>query len=233
MLSSLALASVILAPFFAKADPNPTEPSGLSVFNEGETCLIRWDPDTTGEWTTMNIQLMTGSNLNMVHITTVATVDGTDAENNSYEYPCPAVEPNSKIYFYQFSTPTSETVYWTTRFTIASADGDVTDPTDVETNAAGEEIEWGTGALEQPGDAVPAPEIGGGTSSSSSRSVSDDDESSSSSRTRSSTSASGSRTSSSSSSSSTATGDSQDGAASVVRPILIPAAVLAAVACFF
>ena len=32
----------------------------------GQKCNIQWDLDTTGTWTSFEIQLMTGSNLNMV-----------------------------------------------------------------------------------------------------------------------------------------------------------------------
>jgi len=60
-LLQLQLASV-------RADPSPLEPSGASVFNEGRPCTILWTPDPTGVWKVMNIQLMTGSNKQMVHL---------------------------------------------------------------------------------------------------------------------------------------------------------------------
>lgn len=53
----------------ALADPVPDAPSPGEVFNEGSSCHIEWAPDTTGQWTTMNIELMTGDNFNMVHLT--------------------------------------------------------------------------------------------------------------------------------------------------------------------
>lgn len=68
MLSSLFVATV-LAAVAARADPNPSEPGPGAVYKEGGQCHISWDPDTTGTWTTMNIELMSGSNLQMNHIT--------------------------------------------------------------------------------------------------------------------------------------------------------------------
>lgn len=61
LFSSLQLASV-------RADPGPLEPSSKSVFNEGSQCTIQWTPDPTGVWNVMNIELMTGSNQQMVHL---------------------------------------------------------------------------------------------------------------------------------------------------------------------
>lgn len=70
---------------------------------------------------------MTGSNLAMVPVQTVATgLDGTSG-SGTVDFTCPDVTPNSAIYFYQFSQagqPTS----WTTRFTIAGADGSTVSP---------------------------------------------------------------------------------------------------------
>ena len=68
MLSSLFFVTV-LAAVAVRADPDPSEPGPGSVFNEGSTCHISWDPDTSGAWKTMNIELMCGDNYNMVHIT--------------------------------------------------------------------------------------------------------------------------------------------------------------------
>ena len=51
-----------------RAEPTPLEPSGASVFNEGSQCNILWTADPTGVWKVMNIQLMTGSNQQMVHL---------------------------------------------------------------------------------------------------------------------------------------------------------------------
>ncbi|EUC54829.1 ser-thr-rich glycosyl-phosphatidyl-inositol-anchored membrane family protein [Rhizoctonia solani AG-3 Rhs1AP] len=138
--------------------PNPTEPSGSSVFNVGKECAIKWDADSTGSWKKMSIQLMTGDNWNMIPITTIAQdIDATDATKNTYTYTCPEVTPNSMIYFYQFSDPSDpKNLLWTTRWTLASADGQTTTPTET-TQPNGDKIPWGKGALVDPSTAVPPP----------------------------------------------------------------------------
>ncbi|CAE6445911.1 hypothetical protein ACGC1H_003924 [Rhizoctonia solani] len=138
--------------------PNPTEPSGSSVFNVGKECTIKWDADSTGSWKKMSIQLMTGDNWNMIPITTIAQdIDATDATKNTFTYTCPDVTPNSMIYFYQFSDPSDpKNLLWTTRWTLASADGQTTTPTET-TQPNGDKIPWGKGALVDPSTAVPPP----------------------------------------------------------------------------
>ncbi|CAE6452158.1 unnamed protein product [Rhizoctonia solani] len=140
------------------AAPNPTEPSGSSVFNVGQQCTIKWDADSTGSWKNMNVQLMTGDNWNMIHITTVAqNIDATDATKNTYSYTCPEVTPTSAIYFYQFSDASDpKNLLWTTRWTLASADGTTTPPSE-STQPNGDKIPWGKGALVDPSTAVAAP----------------------------------------------------------------------------
>lgn len=158
--------AIILAAvaYGANAAVVPLEPSGNSVFAAGSACTMQWTPDTTGVWTTMNIELMTGDNFNQVHLKTVGTVDGTDATNATYSYTCPAVTPNSKIYFYKFTSPASTDVLFTTRFLITDAAGASTPPTQTETATTGELVGWGTGALVDPsqGDAPPAAGTGTG-----------------------------------------------------------------------
>lgn len=80
--------------------------------------------------------------------TAVGTLDGTSPTANTYSYPCLAVEPNSQIYFYQFTSPNSNNVTWTTRFTIADATGKSVPPELTETNSAGEIVRYGIGKLE-------------------------------------------------------------------------------------
>jgi len=60
---SLALAAL--------ADPTPSEPSPGDVFKAGSSITATWTPDTVagGPWKTMNIELMTGDNFHMVHLT--------------------------------------------------------------------------------------------------------------------------------------------------------------------
>lgn len=160
-----ALALAVVAVFgVANAAPNPTEPSSTSVFNVGQTCSVKWDPDSTGSWKNMSIQLMTGDNWNMIHITTVAQgIDATDPTKNTFTYTCPDVTPNSAIYFYQFSDSSDpKNLLWTTRWTLASADGQTTTPTET-TQPDGQKIPWGKGALVDPSKAVPAPAYLSGT----------------------------------------------------------------------
>jgi len=166
MFNSLAIfATLACSALLVRADPNPNSPGPGDVYNEGASCPIGWDADTTGTWKTMNIELMTGSNLGMVHLTTVATVDGTDATNNTFSWTCPQVTPNSAIYFYQFTSPASKTTMWTTRFAIADATGATVPPANAKQPAPGNQaIPWGTGALSNPSDAKPAPGTSGSSS---------------------------------------------------------------------
>ncbi|GAA5912146.1 hypothetical protein JCM6882_003067 [Rhodosporidiobolus microsporus] len=139
---ALLTSSVALLAAKVKADVVPTGPGPNDVYRVGETCKINWDLDTTGTWDSFSITLKTGANLNMVELETVVEgLDGTTG-TGEYEWTCPDVTPNSKIYFYEFAQA-GETTSWTTRFTIAAADGSTTEPTDTDANG----IEWGTGVL--------------------------------------------------------------------------------------
>jgi hypothetical protein len=113
MLASLALTLTTLlasSSLFVRADVDPLAPAPGDVFTEGSTCHIAWTVDTSGLWKTTNIELMTGNNFDMVHLTSaytctsnsfrggaltlfslqaVTTVDGTTV--NVFDYPCPAV----------------------------------------------------------------------------------------------------------------------------------------------
>ncbi len=65
MFASIALVvSLAVLPVFA--DVVPLEPAPGEVYNEGSTCHVAWDADTTGQWQTMAIQLMSGPNDAMV-----------------------------------------------------------------------------------------------------------------------------------------------------------------------
>lgn len=68
MLSSVVVASVLLGAASVRAYPEPIVPSPGDVFNEGSDCNIAWNPDTTGTWVEMNIELMSGSNENMTFL---------------------------------------------------------------------------------------------------------------------------------------------------------------------
>lgn len=159
-LSALLASSLI--PLIS-ADPVPTAPGPGDVFKEGGDCTFTWTPDTTGVWKVMNVELMTGSNLGMIHLDTVATLDGTSTTDTTFTYTCPAVIPNSAIYFYQFSSPASPNRTWTTRFTIADPTGATTPPTEATQPGTNAPIPWGTGALQDPSKARPAPVGGGGS----------------------------------------------------------------------
>jgi len=167
MLSRSALSTFVLSfALVALAEVTPLAPGPGDIFQQGGTCTISWNPDATGTWTTLNIELMTGDNFNMVHLTTVATVDGTTSPG-AFSYPCPAVTPSAPIYFYQFSTPSAPTTTtWTGRFTIADSTGN-TVPAPNQKQPDGEPIPWGTGALTDPSTAKPAPPYlhGGNTTS--------------------------------------------------------------------
>lgn len=140
-LSLFVIAAHIL---FVCADPTPTAPGPGSVFNQGATCRTDWTIDSTGKWTSMSIQLMTGDNFNMISLADLATVDATT--QSSYTFTCPQVTLNSAVYFYQFKSPSSANTYWTTRFAIADASG-ATTPAPNATQPNGAQIPWGVGAL--------------------------------------------------------------------------------------
>jgi hypothetical protein len=63
------LAFILSLALVAFAEIIPTVPDPGHVYNEGSTCQVGWTPDSTGQWKTMNIQLMTGSNFQMVPLT--------------------------------------------------------------------------------------------------------------------------------------------------------------------
>lgn len=73
MFSAILLASVALLPVLrVRADAVPLTPAPGDSFDAGATCHIAWTADTTGEWKTMNIQLMTGDNDNMIPLTSAS-----------------------------------------------------------------------------------------------------------------------------------------------------------------
>lgn len=166
MFSRSAFSTLFLSiALVALADVTPTNPGPGQVFQAGAACPISWNTDTTGTWKTLNIELMTGDNNNMVHLTTVATVDGT-VSPGTFSFPCPAVTPPAPIYFYQFSSPAATDKQWTGRFTITSVAGQ-TVPASNQVQPNGQAIPWGTGALVDPSKAVPAPSyLNGGNATS-------------------------------------------------------------------
>ncbi|WVQ71360.1 hypothetical protein IAR50_000888 [Cryptococcus sp. DSM 104548] len=131
-----------LATLAANAIITPTSPDGSTSVKVGDSIEALWTVDSVDDWTNVEIQLMTGSNLAMEALATVATgIDGTSA--SSYTFTAPDVSPYSKIYFLQFTNGGDmSNVTWTTRFTIAGSDGSTTDPTNTT-----ESVQWGTGTL--------------------------------------------------------------------------------------
>ncbi|KIR57695.1 hypothetical protein I314_06412 [Cryptococcus bacillisporus CA1873] len=143
--SAWTLAPLLALPL-AQATITPTSPDGSTTVKVGDTIEALWTADSTDGWTDVEIQLMTGDNLAMVSLATVATgIDGTSA--TSFSFVAPDVSQYSKIYFLQFTNGGNMTgATWTTRFTIAGADGSTTEPTN-STDFHGQTVEWGTGQL--------------------------------------------------------------------------------------
>jgi len=79
----------------------------------------------------------------------VKGLNPSDSTLSPYKWLCPEVEPNSAIYFYQFSFEPSgsDSSTWTTRFTIAKRDGS-TEPPENASQSEGEAIPWGNGHIE-------------------------------------------------------------------------------------
>ncbi|KAK4056078.1 hypothetical protein OIO90_002809 [Microbotryomycetes sp. JL221] len=159
----------MLAPEWVNAAVTPLGPGPGEVFREGGRCTTSWTRDTTGTWSSFAIDLMSGSNTQMTVVTRVAEdMDGTSTSSTTFTFECPAVTPNSAIYFLQFTQDDADP-QWTTRFTIASADGSTTPPTN-RLQPGGQAIPWGSGML---ADGTVASTVGpGGLSSSSTRSSS-------------------------------------------------------------
>jgi len=141
--------------YSALAIPGPLTPVPAEA---GATCLISWTPDPTGTWTQTNIELMSGDNQNMVHLTTVATnVDTTASAPASMSWTCPDVTLYAAVYFYQFSHAAEpDNLTWTTRWAIESATGEIVGAPNA-TQPDGTAIAWGTGLLKDPSTAKPAP----------------------------------------------------------------------------
>ncbi|KAG6864322.1 hypothetical protein C0991_010478 [Blastosporella zonata] len=159
----IILASCYPAAFVqALGDVGPNFPAG-DLQTAGQTCHIAWAAGNSS-WTTMSIELMTGPDQSMVHLTTLtAGADGSVA--GSYSWTCPQVTPNAAIYFYQFRYPDSGPGYgyeWTTRFPIASSSGQVV-KAEHATQSDGTPHPWGNGALVDPSSASPPPFMTTGT----------------------------------------------------------------------
>ena len=69
--ASLAFIFTTLVALAVRADVTPNEPGPGSVFRQGQKCRTAWTGDKDGKWGNMAIQLMTGDNFKMVHLTSV------------------------------------------------------------------------------------------------------------------------------------------------------------------
>ncbi|WAQ83642.1 hypothetical protein PtA15_4A90 [Puccinia triticina] len=147
MISGLVLSLLVaVASCATSTGVVPTAPGPGEAFKEGGDCPLSWNLDTTGKWTSFSVDLMSGSNNAMQLVTSVfKNKDGTKGET-SYTWKCPAVTPNSAIYFYQFTQAGADTT-WTTRFAITSPSGDVTPPANSAQPNGGAQIPWGIGHL--------------------------------------------------------------------------------------
>jgi hypothetical protein len=77
-----------------------SEPFGETVVQPGADLTATWTADSEGVWNPMTIQLMTGSNQQMIPLSTVGqNIDATTT--TSYSFKVPDVEPYSQIYFLQ------------------------------------------------------------------------------------------------------------------------------------
>lgn len=161
LLYAAAASMVAGAPSLSSRATNSTAPtavtsfaplgSGTDVFREGAACRASWIPDTTGAatWKSMTIQLMTGSNLQMTALGTVASgIDGTNPSVTVFNYACPEVSPNAAIYFLQYTHDGGEDPTWTTRFAIGDEDGKTVAPPESNQPQGGSPaIPWGQGTL--------------------------------------------------------------------------------------
>ncbi|KAJ7173648.1 hypothetical protein C8R46DRAFT_119190 [Mycena filopes] len=158
MFTSIVFTTVLASSaLLVSAIVDPNEPGPGDVFNQGAKCNVGWAGDDSGTdaWKNMAIELMTGPNEKMIHITTVAqNQDGSVA--GTFNYDCPEVTPNSPIYFYQFTAAGTANFTWTGRFSIAAPDGTTTPAKETE-QSNGQTVLWGTGALVDPSTAVAAP----------------------------------------------------------------------------
>lgn len=123
----------------------PTAPGPNEVFKEGQGCNLSWKLDTTDTWKNFTVDLMSGSNIEMNKVTTVFKGEDGTKGRDSYVWPCPKVDPNSAIYFYQFNQE-GQMPAWTTRFAIAAKNGTLTAPEHSE-QPDGKPIPWGVGKL--------------------------------------------------------------------------------------
>ncbi|GAA5825982.1 hypothetical protein JCM3770_000909 [Rhodotorula araucariae] len=140
-----------LVPSLASAAIQPTWPGGQGlVFRAGDTCSFRYDTDTTGTWKSFALDLMSGSDSEMVVkvIRVGSNLDGTVAGQNGaaeFNFTCPEVDPPAPIYFLEATQDDRDPV-WTSRFTLAAPNGTVV-PAPHSIQPDNGAIPWGVGAI--------------------------------------------------------------------------------------
>ncbi|KAH9853485.1 hypothetical protein C2E23DRAFT_821605 [Lenzites betulinus] len=163
MLSFVTLAASVGV---ATAGLTPTAPGPGDSFAAGSDCTIKWNADTTGQWTNTSIYLMSGANSNMTRVAKVVSgMDGTDPSLSPYTWTCPEVDPYSTIYFYQFTNGDDiQDSSWTTRFKITSPEG-ASQPPEHDTQPEGDAVPWGEGQLASDGQVTAQADASGDPSS--------------------------------------------------------------------
>ncbi|KAH7101063.1 hypothetical protein BKA62DRAFT_657890 [Auriculariales sp. MPI-PUGE-AT-0066] len=157
MLSVALVALSLVASTIAGAVPS--EPAPGTEFLIGQDCTVKWLASTDGTGKTTYVQLMSGSNEQMIPVTTVTQFDATDATTTQYTYKCPDVTLHSNVYFYQFTSTESKAnpdlIQWTGRFTISNGTVDPAPNQDIL--PSGIDASWGNAALVNQADVKPAP----------------------------------------------------------------------------
>lgn len=146
MVASIFVLTV--ASLFALGQAAAPYPLAKDQVKTGDQCTIGWQAATSdlANWQGFSIELMTGSNTNMIPLKTLTTgQDGT--KDGSFSYTCPAVTINAPIYFYRFNPGKSGVnPNYSSRFAIASIDGRIS-PAPQQTQPDGSPVPWGIGAL--------------------------------------------------------------------------------------
>jgi len=143
-----SLFALTVASFFALGQAAAPFPLAKDQVKTGDQCTIGWNAATSdlANWQGFSIELMTGSDTNMIPLKTLTTgQDGT--KDGSFSYTCPAVTINAPIYFYRFNPGKSGVdPNYSSRFAIASIDGRIS-PAPQQTQPDGSPVPWGIGAL--------------------------------------------------------------------------------------
>ncbi|KAL7340615.1 concanavalin A-like lectin/glucanase domain-containing protein [Rhodotorula toruloides] len=148
---ALALFASLVA--VANAAVAPTEPSNAKqVFTAGQKCSFKYDLDKTGEWTSMDVDLMTGDNLHMARPPPRSACAGSTAPRETGDTRSPVLRSTRR----RRSTSTSRRdleftmngtdPVWTTRFTLASPTNETVDAP-YSKQFDGSDVPWGVGRL--------------------------------------------------------------------------------------